>query len=60
LRKLKGDPQTASIPVIAVTGEAASNRPDQLRSIGAIETLVKPYRVQELTVLIDRALQGSR
>jgi PAS domain S-box-containing protein len=59
LRKLKGDPQTASIPVIAVTGEAASNRPDQLRAIGAVETLVKPYRVQELTVLIDRALKGA-
>ena len=59
LRKLKSDPLTAAIPVIAVTGEAASNRQDQLRAIGAVESLVKPYRVQELTVLIDRALQTA-
>jgi PAS domain S-box-containing protein len=56
LRTLKADPQTAMIPVIAVTGEVASNRPDMLRSLGALSTLVKPYRVQELTRMVDQAL----
>ena len=49
--------QTTTIPVIAVTGEVASNRSGELRALGALETLVKPYRVQELTALVDRALE---
>jgi signal transduction histidine kinase/CheY-like chemotaxis protein len=56
LRSLKADPQTANIPVVAVTGEVGTNRPETLRSLGALGTLVKPYRVQELTKLVDAAL----
>ena len=56
LRALKADPQTAHIPVVAVTGEVGTNRPEALRSLGALGTLVKPYRVQELTKLVDAAL----
>jgi signal transduction histidine kinase/CheY-like chemotaxis protein len=56
LRALKADSQTAGIPVIAVTGEVGTNRPETLRSLGALGTLVKPYRVQELTKLVDEAL----
>jgi CheY-like chemotaxis protein len=56
LRELKKDPATAGIPVIAVTGEVGSNRPEMLQSLGAVGTLVKPYRVQELTRLVDQAL----
>ena len=56
LGQLKSDDQTAQIPVIAVTGEMCMSRADQLKTLGAIELLVKPYRVQELTALVNRAL----
>jgi CheY-like chemotaxis protein len=59
LRTLKENPETARIPVIAVTGEVASNRPDALQALGALGTLVKPYRVQELTRLVDEALESA-
>ncbi len=56
LRILKDDPATAGIPVIAVTGEVASGRSNILRELGALDTLVKPYRVQELLALLDSVL----
>lgn len=59
LRILKEDPNTAGIPVIAVTGEVASDRSNLLRELGALDILVKPYRVQELLTLLDGVL-GKR
>jgi PAS domain S-box-containing protein len=56
LRDLKASARTKRIPVIAVTGEVAGDRPDELRRLGALAMLTKPYRVQELITLIDRAL----
>jgi signal transduction histidine kinase/ActR/RegA family two-component response regulator len=56
LRKLKADARTSEIPVIAVTGEAAGDRPDALRGLGAVDVLMKPYRVQELMTLLNRAM----
>ena len=59
LRILKDDPSTTSIPVIAVTGEVASDRSKLLLQLGALDILTKPYRVQELLTLLDKAL-GQR
>ena len=56
LAKLKADPSTAQIPIVAVTGEAAHDRPAELRALGAVDTLVKPYRVQQMTRLLDEVL----
>ena len=56
LRTLKEDPRTARIPVVAVTGEVAGDRPDLLRQLGALDVLLKPYRVQELMAILDRAM----
>ncbi len=56
LRILKEDKNTSDIPVITVTGEVASERFTKLRELGAVEILTKPYRVQELLALLDRAL----
>jgi len=56
LRMLKEDARTARIPVVAVTGEVAGDRPDMLRQLGALDVLMKPYRVQELMTILDRAM----
>ena len=56
LRSLKEDARTANIPVVAVTGEVAGDRPEMLRQLGAIDVLMKPYRVQELMAIVDRAM----
>jgi PAS domain S-box-containing protein len=56
LRTLKSDARTADIPVVAVTGEVASDRPDVLRKLGAQDVLMKPYRVQELMAILQRTM----
>jgi PAS domain S-box-containing protein len=57
LRALKEDPRTADIPVVAVTGEVASDRPERLKEMGALEVLLKPYRVQELMAILNRTMK---
>ena len=54
LRALKGDPATASIPVIPVTGDALGDRGRELTTFGITEVIQKPYRVAEIMALIDR------
>lgn len=54
LKLLKSDSSTATIPVIVVTGEAASDHSALVREHGAAGILGKPYRVQELLALLDR------
>jgi PAS domain S-box-containing protein len=56
LAHLKADPATARIPIVAVTGEAATDRPAELSALGVVDTLVKPYRVQQMTALLDQVL----
>lgn len=57
LRKLKDNPLTASIPVIAITGEVASDRSKLLLQLGALDILNKPYKVQELLSLLENMLR---
>ncbi len=57
LRALKEDARTARIPVVAVTGEVTGDRPENLRQLGALDVLMKPYRVQELMAILDRAMK---
>ncbi len=53
---LKADPVTANIPVIVVSGEVADDLEEKLCKSGALGLLVKPYRVQDLFTMLDRAL----
>ncbi len=53
---LKADPITANIPVIAVTGEIEDDLHGRLCRAGALDVLVKPYRVQDLFNMLDSAL----
>ena len=54
LQELKASPQTASIPVIVVTGEVMGERVEKLVARGATGVMEKPYRVQDLLKLVDR------
>jgi PAS domain S-box-containing protein len=56
LRTLKANPATADIRVVAVTGEIESGRNKQLAELGVMETLVKPYKLAEITALLERSL----
>ena len=59
LQALKGNAATADIPVVAVTGEAMIDREKHLKSLGITETLVKPYKLAQVTEILERALGGK-
>ncbi len=59
LRTLKEDPATAGFRVVAVTGEVMLDREKELKALGVMETLVKPYKLAEISALLDRALAGK-
>ncbi len=52
----KVDPITAPIPVIVVSGEVGDDLEERLCKSGALGLLVKPYRVQDLFAMLDRAM----
>ncbi len=56
LKALRADPGTADIPVVAVTGESILDRQKELKLLGVTETLVKPYKLAQVTEILDRAL----
>lgn len=49
LRKLKMSAKTESIPVIVVSGEKDENMIDEVMAAGAVEYLIKPINVGDLT-----------
>ena len=59
LRRLRADPATADIRVVAVTGEVGSGREQLLAELGVTETLVKPYKLSEISALLERSLAGK-
>lgn len=59
LRRLKSDPATADVRVVAVTGEILSDRAKELKALGVLETLVKPYKLTEITALLERSFAGK-
>ena len=56
LQALRANPATADIPVVAVTGESVLDRQKELKALGVTETLVKPYKLAQVTEILDRAL----
>jgi CheY-like chemotaxis protein len=59
-RRLKQDPRTSSIPVVAVTGYAAfASDPDRARRAGCDAVLPKPCSPDELEAVI-RSLMRAR
>lgn len=57
LRQLKSNPQTLTIPVIAVTVLARQEDRDRILSAGADAYMSKPYMVDDLDSLIRRHLK---
>ena len=53
-RLLKGDPATASIPLIALTAFAMRGDEERIRAAGCDGYLSKPYRFDELLALVGR------
>ncbi|HUQ74927.1 MAG TPA: response regulator [Burkholderiales bacterium] len=47
-RKMKTDPQTASLPVVFITAKAAQRDMDELSSLGAVGTISKPFSPKDL------------
>ena len=55
LRALRADPVTNSVRVVAVTGEMMIEREDELRALGVLEILAKPYKLAQINEVIDRS-----
>jgi CheY-like chemotaxis protein len=53
-RRLRRDPGTASIPVIAVTASALGDTRQATRDAGCVDYLAKPIRAQELFAMLQR------
>jgi two-component system sensor histidine kinase/response regulator len=55
-RRLAGDPETAAIPVIAVTASALGDARQAAREAGCVDYLSKPIRVQLLFAMLQTHL----
>lgn len=60
LRRLRGEPQTASLPVIMLSARKEERDVVGGLSLGAEDYLVKPFIPEELAVRIDKTLQRAR
>jgi two-component system OmpR family response regulator len=63
LRGLRGNPDTAGIPIIFLTAKALPDEMDELRQLGALHVLVKPFDPLALSEELDsvwRRYQGER
>ena len=52
-RKLKGDPATAKIPVIAVTAQAMTGDAQRAKEAGCIDYVTKPIDATRLLAAVD-------
>ncbi len=58
MKKLKGDP--ASPKIIVLTGRATVDTAVEAMKNGAYDYLTKPYKLEELKIIIDRACEQRR
>jgi DNA-binding response OmpR family regulator len=54
LLRLKASAQTATIPVVILSGDTGREHADELLKLGAAEFLAKPFSLQQLQALIER------
>ncbi len=59
-RQLKNDPQTARIPVIALTAHALNSDREMARSVGCDDFETKPIDFTRLLSKIDNAVASKR
>ena len=55
-RRLRADPRTAAIPILAVTGHDDRHYPDRARAAGANQVLIKPFAAETLVAEARRLL----
>lgn len=59
-RRLKQDPRTRNVPVLAVTGYAAfASDPERARRAGCNEVLAKPCSAEDLESAIRRLIENA-
>lgn len=51
IRRLRADPETADLPILAITADAKDRFENQALQAGAADCLMKPF---DLSVLLDR------
>lgn len=54
VRRLKQEPQTEKIPIVAVTAMARSEDRESFLAAGCVECVTKPYDIDALEVLIRK------
>jgi len=57
-RRLRADPRTAAIPILAVTGHDDRHYPDRARAAGANQVLIKPFATETLVAEARRLLHA--
>ena len=55
-QRLKADPETAAVPVVALTAHAMAGVRQQCLKVGCDDYMAKPINVGELVAMIDRHL----
>lgn len=55
-REIKLDPQTSHIPIIAVSARASDEQQREMRQAGVVDSIIKPYRGQDLQSSVQRWL----
>lgn len=58
LRRLRGLPATAGVPVVAVSDNAMQSDLDQARAAGFADYLTKPLDMPSLLAKVDRVMEG--
>ena len=58
LARLRGDPATATIPIIFLTAKAMSSETERLRRLGAAGVLTKPFNPTTLASEVRLLLEG--
>jgi two-component system cell cycle response regulator DivK len=59
-RRLKADPRTAAVPVVAITGHVEHHVADTARAAGCDAFLVKPSPAQTVVEAIARLIERAR
>jgi CheY-like chemotaxis protein len=59
IEALHANPETASIPLIFISGIADDTMIEQGKQLGAINYLVKPFAISDLLELVQVCLSGS-
>jgi len=57
LRRLRGDPTTARVPVVVISADSTPGQTDRLLALGAHAYLSKPVDLKQLLAVLGEALQ---